>query len=56
MKILGGGKSEYYKLLLETTKKRGGPSFEIAVGGSIKVGDTIFASNLVGGNPGGNYE
>ena len=29
-------------------KRGGGPNFEIAVGGSIKLGDTIFASNLVG--------
>ena len=56
-KILGGGKPEYYKSMGEPQKKRGGSNFEISVGGSKNrgEGDTIFDSNLVGGNLGGNY-
>ena len=47
LKILGGGKLGYCKPMRGTTK-RGGPNFEISVGGA-KV-NTIFGSNLVGGN------
>ena len=36
------------------TTKKGGANFEISVGRS-KRGDTIFGSNLVRGNLGGNY-
>ena len=54
---MGGGKPEYYKSMGEPQKKGGGSNFEISVGGSKNrgEGDTIFDSNLVGGNLGGNY-
>lgn len=39
---------------MEGTTKRKGENFEITVGRS-KRGNTIFDSNLMGGNLGGNY-
>ena len=54
LKILGGGKHEYYKSMGGTTKR--GDQILKFQGGEQKRGvGTIFDSNLVGGNLGGNY-
>ena len=47
LKIVGGGKLDYYKSIGGTTK-RGEANFEILVG-EAKGGNKIFDSNLVGG-------
>ena len=49
LKILVGGKIEYCKSI-EEKKKRGGTQ------GGTKGRGTIFDSDLVGGNLGGNYD
>ena len=51
LKILDGGKLEYYKSMGGTTKK-GGKNFEISVGISKRGLKTIFDSNFVGSGGG----
>ena len=57
LKILGGGKFEYYKSTGKS-QKGGDQIFKVQWGGGSKRGrDTVFDFNLVGGkNLGGNYE
>ena len=56
LKILDGGKLQYYKWMGGTTKKREeGTKFWNFSGGKQKRRNTIFDSNLVKENIGGNY-
>ena len=56
LKILDGGKLQYYKWMGGTTKKREkGTKFWNFSGGKQKRRNTIFDSNLVEENIGGNY-